>query len=418
MAKRERVVAALGEHGINSWYDEANIQIGQALTVEIFPRIRDCACALFIITPNSIESDWVRREVQFALNAGKPIILISFGRVNIPEDFPGELEDIKRIVVRHKFTRRLKKQLTETILPIYNRKQAPIVTLLNLKGGVGKTMLSANLFGCIHETMDKSILLIDLDPQHNLTQLLLDQQAMAQCLNTSKTVMSIFRGFADMAAEPSRVSIANVLARCRQPLKVTAPLAPRIDLIPGTFEIITYFLGNRNQHFDRESENWINFRKFIEHCKREYDYIAIDVNPGATLMTEVALSVSTHIISPVRPDRFAAYGLGLLDELLQRVDANTTNIKRLAIMNGVQPREDDEIERSLREHGVQNVAVQPSILSATIPYSKKLVARPARPNPTGDKTIDLAYRSGRGSSVIRRRLGSVAVELVEELDRD
>lgn len=53
----------------------------------------------------------------------------------------------------------------------------PVVAVLNMKGGVGKTTLSANIFRVLFERRQAGTLLLDLDPQFNLTQALFTRSA-------------------------------------------------------------------------------------------------------------------------------------------------------------------------------------------------------------------------------------------------
>ncbi|WP_340692202.1 AAA family ATPase [Hyphomonas sp.] len=411
-SRLKRVVRVLEDAGMETWYDE-EIRVGERLTEAIFPQLRSSRCAVFILTKYSVKSDWVRTEIQYAFDHATPIVLISFGNVSVPDDFPGDVDDTLRIAINRNLSGRKKIEFLEATRRLYDHRKAPVITMLNLKGGVGKTVLTANLFGCIHETERKSVLLIDLDPQHNLTQLLLSENDMMKAFGASKNIMSIFRGFGDLSEYPSDSQLKRMLEKCIVPLKSVKPLEPRIDLIPGTFEVITYFLGEQHQRFERNSERWVRFRQFVAYCERQYDYVAIDVNPGATLMTELALSVSSHVLSPVRPDRFATYGLSLLDLLLSKVSEDASKIRRLAIMNGVQGNERSDIEVELRSSASNGGAVE--VLDATIPFSKLMIAGPAKPNASGDMTFDLAYRKSRGSGPIQKRLRAAALELSEKV---
>jgi len=68
--------------------------------------------------------------------------------------------------------------------------QKPTVSLVNLKGGVGKTALSVNLAFALAEWHDFSVLLVDIDPQFNATQHLLDENTIVTDL-TGKTIKDI-----------------------------------------------------------------------------------------------------------------------------------------------------------------------------------------------------------------------------------
>lgn len=413
--RRKQIVQILEAAGIETWYDERGIQLGESLEDRIFPAIQSSKCVVFILTKNSVRSDWVRKEIAFAQKNGIPMHFISFGNLEVPADFPKDVMDIKRIAVRSRFTSKQREDFVTDVERVFQEKRAPIVTVVNLKGGVGKTTLAANLFGCANEYLRKSVLLIDLDPQHNLTQLLLDQARMSECLTTSKNVMAMFRGAGVTSPEDvTDHNVKKVLDRCYVPLTPALDGAPNFHLIPGTFEIITYFLGESHQHYNPNDQTWTNFKRFIAYCQRQYDVIAIDVNPGATLMTEVALSVSTHILAPVRPDRFAKYGIALLESLLEKIDGDYSDLQRLIIFNGVNRNEPDPIESELLEEMATHPVPNQNILSSRIPYSKKLIAKQARPG-LNDLTLELAYHGGFGSHAIKADIRSAATELVKEL---
>src|SRR5689334_12698232 len=59
---------ALLGHGIATWLDEAEIQVGDSLIQKIEVAIRDCTYLGVILSPDSVGSEWVRREVEIALN--------------------------------------------------------------------------------------------------------------------------------------------------------------------------------------------------------------------------------------------------------------------------------------------------------------------------------------------------------------
>jgi len=73
-----------------------------------------------------------------------------------------------------------------------NRK-APVIAVLNMKGGVGKTTISANLFRELFRVKKVNTLLIDLDAQFNLTQLLMTRTEYDNLLTDEKTIQSIFQ---------------------------------------------------------------------------------------------------------------------------------------------------------------------------------------------------------------------------------
>jgi chromosome partitioning protein len=68
----------------------------------------------------------------------------------------------------------------------------PVIAVLNLKGGVGKTTLAAHVFRELFVAERLSILLVDLDPQYNLSQQLLAPPAYDMLVSQEKTALRLF----------------------------------------------------------------------------------------------------------------------------------------------------------------------------------------------------------------------------------
>ena len=86
----------------------------------------------------------------------------------------------------------------------------PVVAVLNMKGGVGKTTICANLSLSLFENHDASALLIDLDPQFNLTQGLLKRAEYDEYKNDAQTIYSAME-------PPSDVGLFDVATSTQPP---------------------------------------------------------------------------------------------------------------------------------------------------------------------------------------------------------
>ena len=63
-----RLSEALQAHGIHTWLDEAEIRVGDSLIQKIEVAIRDCTYLAVVLSPESVQSEWVRKEVEIALH--------------------------------------------------------------------------------------------------------------------------------------------------------------------------------------------------------------------------------------------------------------------------------------------------------------------------------------------------------------
>src|SRR5262245_46712248 len=108
----------------------------------------------------------------------------------------------------------------------------PVVSVVNMKGGVAKTTLSVNLADCLVRREGKKVLLIDLDPQFNATQCLLSGEDYVKGREAGgKTIVSIF----DDAPPPIISPVAGYKAPPPLALKDIQPwkIKEGLYLLPG-----------------------------------------------------------------------------------------------------------------------------------------------------------------------------------------
>lgn len=149
---------------------------------------------------------------------------------------------------------------------------AKTVTFANFKGGVGKTTASV-MFSYIISKMDKKVLLIDLDPQHNATDILFKTYGI-----DTKEYNSVFDGI-----------IKNDLSESIYALEDNLHLIPSdIDLVGFTRHLYSLTRDVRKQAFFLE--------KLITDLKHEYDYIFIDVPPTISEITNNAIVASDFVL--------------------------------------------------------------------------------------------------------------------------
>jgi chromosome partitioning protein len=70
-------------------------------------------------------------------------------------------------------------------------RMATTIALLNMKGGVGKTTLAVNLAWHLHQNEQKNVLLVDLDPQFNATQYVMDYQTFQNHRKDAGTIADL-----------------------------------------------------------------------------------------------------------------------------------------------------------------------------------------------------------------------------------
>jgi chromosome partitioning protein len=161
-----------------------------------------------------------------------------------------------------------------------------IISVINHKGGVGKTTTAVNL-GAGLQLTGKKILLIDLDPQANLTINLGHNPAEQQ------NIYGALRGEYPL---PIIQSDSNPDAVCST-----------LDLSVAELEL--------NSEPARESI----LKRLIQPIQNKYDYILIDCPPALGLLTLNALTASQTTIIPIELSNFALVGMQRLFDVIQKV---------------------------------------------------------------------------------------------------
>jgi len=168
-----------------------------------------------------------------------------------------------------------------------------IYTLVNQKGGVGKTTTVINL-GAYLATFGQRVLLVDLDPQANATS----------CLGVDKR--SIKSGTYDVIIGAS-TTINNILHNPR--LKIS--LLPSSPALAGAeVELVS------------ELAREFRLRDALKPIEDRYDYILIDCPPSLGLLTlNGIVAAKDGVIIPVQCEYLALEGIGQLTQTIQRIRA-------------------------------------------------------------------------------------------------
>ena len=173
-----------------------------------------------------------------------------------------------------------------------------IISVINQKGGVGKTTTVINLAAGL-SMKGKKILVIDLDPQGNATTGL----GLSNTVSSENTIYSVLNG---------NKKISEVIQQTKIPdLNL---ITSNVDL--SGIEIET--AGDSRRAFKLKDE----LTPILNNSEASYDYILIDCPPSLSLLTIMALVASDALIVPLQTEFFALEGLTQLMKTIERIKSN------------------------------------------------------------------------------------------------
>jgi chromosome partitioning protein len=246
-----------------------------------------------------------------------------------------------------------------------------VISVLNMKGGVGKTTITANVMRVLYLFLGKKVLLIDLDPQFNLTQVVMARDEYDVLKTAGHTIFSAME-------PPSRVGLFDVAITTHAPpqpsslvkvLKRTKNGANYLHLIPGNFDLVKYSLISDHDKLAHVRQRFI---QFVAAARADYDLVIIDCNPSSSFITLCALHACTRLLVPIRPARYSILGLELLNAFVEDIPTIDDKPALTVVLNGI-PRQhyDQSVERQLRAH----VSFGKSVLVNRLHISSLLSAR-------------------------------------------
>jgi chromosome partitioning protein len=198
---------------------------------------------------------------------------------------------------------------------------AKVISFINYKGGVGKTTTTFHI-GCALAMFEpkKKILLIDADPQTNLTFLCCDDTRWKKQIDSKGSLESIYSAYLD----GKNKSIKDVIWKTPMP----HPSLSTIDLVPSTIELLDIDLRLQSKTkaattIQEVAETHLNQRtilaKAIKEVAADYDYILIDCPPNLYLATQNALYASDGYLVTLMPDHFSTVGVTFLDKKIRQL---------------------------------------------------------------------------------------------------
>ena len=230
-----------------------------------------------------------------------------------------------------------------------------IISVINQKGGVGKTTTVINLAAGLSQH-NKKILVIDLDPQGNATTGL----GLSNMENSSDTIYGVLNGTKEIYQVIKKTQFEN------------------LDLVTSNVDLS----GLEVETADDTNRAFILKRKlaaYLNDSRGSYDYILIDCPPSLSLLTVMALVCSGSLLVPLQTEFFALEGLTQLMKTIERIKVSLNPELKirgiLLTMYDKRNKLSSQVEKEARDYFSEKV------YSTVIPRNVRLSEAPSHGMP-------------------------------------
>jgi chromosome partitioning protein len=187
-----------------------------------------------------------------------------------------------------------------------------VISVLNMKGGVGKTTICLNLAYALANRKSK-VLIVDFDPQANASGGLLAFDEYEKHRDNRKVISDIFTDLEKIVGPVSKKNASLLTLDDMKTRAKSFDSGGYIDLVPSELELSHVLERSGGSSFEDR------LKLILRGKKNQYDYVLVDCGPTYSVLTNNALKASDSVLIPVKPDPFSARGIPLL---LSKINAH------------------------------------------------------------------------------------------------
>ncbi len=230
-----------------------------------------------------------------------------------------------------------------------------IISVINQKGGVGKTTTVINLAAGLSQ-LNKKILVIDLDPQGNATTGL----GLSNVDNSIDTIYGVLNGSKEIHEVIKKTKFENLDI-----------ITSNVDL--SGLEVET--ADDKNRAFILKTK----LAAYLNNYKASYHYVLVDCPPSLSLLTVMALVSSNSLLVPLQTEFFALEGLTQLMKTIERIKVSLNPVLKirgiLLTMYDKRNKLSSQVEKEARDYFAEKV------YTTVIPRNVRLSEAPSHGMP-------------------------------------
>lgn len=199
-----------------------------------------------------------------------------------------------------------------------------VLSFVNMKGGVGKSTLAINIAHCLAERRSQKVLVIDMDPQFNATQCLMDAENYINYKKLDKsTISSVFNEQQYSFSSVDGMQLAN---NEQKESFEFVEINDNLYLLPGDLSLYQVEMSpGEGKEFRLEN--------FLETIDEDFDFIIIDTPPTPSIWMSSSLIASDYFIIVSKPEPLSVTGMNLLNSVIEYRKKNfrLKNLKCLGV---------------------------------------------------------------------------------------
>ena len=215
---------------------------------------------------------------------------------------------------------------------------AKVIATISLKGGVGKTTITAGLAEFMSAEFGQRVLLIDLDSQINLTTMMISEERWFTLNDHGDTLAALF---ADGIHGENRFCLESAVQRGVSPVKRVTT----VDLLPSSLDLIEIQEELSVLRATDPGRALTILRDAVKPVIDYYDYVLIDCPPNIGPVTLNGLAMADAYIIPTIPDHLSTYGI---PQIQKRVRSFGDEIGRTIVELGLVI---SKFKSNSRDHG-------------------------------------------------------------------
>ena len=217
----------------------------------------------------------------------------------------------------------------------------PTVSVINYKGGVGKTTVTANLAAEL-AWRGLRVLALDLDSQASLTFSFIQPHEWRADYEQDRTIKAWFDSFEDRAP----IELASLVCRPPRMLEIMGDREGELGLIPSHLGLINVDLELATElgggSLDKAKRRFLSvhrrLRDGLSSIADDYDVVLIDCPPNFNIVTKNAIAASDYVLVPAKPDYLSTLGIDYLIRSIDQLLSDYNEFARTSDERDVAPR--------------------------------------------------------------------------------